>query len=93
MGDSRATIKIDFEIYGKEFKYDGWINWTVGTCDIYEIYRRITEFFVDSYLEARNEYEAEIYKEERKRMKSQIELQERTQLAKLKAKYEERDDV
>ena len=90
MGDSRANIKIDFEIYGEKFKYDGWINWTVGTGDIYEIDRRITEFFVDSYLEALLKYEDEEEKRLRKEKDKDHERYERQILSQLKAKYEER---
>jgi hypothetical protein len=46
MGDFRASIKIEFEMYGKKEKLDTWINYFPNEDGIDE---RIVEFFSDSW--------------------------------------------
>ncbi len=85
MGDARASVKIEFSIYGEEFKQEWWINWFPedGMCD-----RRITEWFEACYSKAREKYDDELYESQRAERDRIEEATERAQLEKLKAKYE-----
>lgn len=51
--DCKASIKIEFEIYGKKFRKDMWINYWPGECGVDD---RVLEFFRESYGKARAAY-------------------------------------
>lgn len=88
MGDSRASVKIDFSIYGKSYKYDGWINWFTEEYDGNYIDQRILEFFDKSYRDARWDYDEASRIEAKRRAAQGLEDEERAELNRLKAKYE-----
>lgn len=85
MGDARATVKIEFSIYGEEYKQEWWINWFPedGMCD-----RRIIEWFEACYSKAQEKYDDAMYESQCAEQERQNEASERAQLVKLKAKYE-----
>lgn len=87
MGDSRASVKIEFTIYGKSYKYDGWINWFVEEYDGQFLDHRILEFFDKSYRDARWDYDESSRIEQQKRAAEEQEDEERAELARLLEKY------
>ncbi len=84
MGDHRAEIKLSFDIYNSKFSTEMSINYDTDGFD-----HRIQEWFESHYNEARAEWEAVIYKEERERIKKH-ELEDRRRLfLELKKEFEE----
>ena len=61
--DSKAEIKIIFDIYGKKEKFDAYINYTPNDEGIDE---RIIKFFRDVYFENKSMYDLKIYEKEKK---------------------------
>jgi hypothetical protein len=88
MGDHRANVKIEFDIYGEKYKMDAWINWSVGSSEVHEIDSRVIEFFRNSYLDARAKWEDANAEYDEERRLAEQERVERTALARLKEKYE-----
>lgn len=86
MTDHKASIKVEFSIYGETYKMDSWINWSVGG-EVYEIDDRVLNFFRDSYLDARGKHDDASGETERKQA-AEVERQERAELERLKAKYD-----
>jgi hypothetical protein len=86
MTDHKASIKVEFSIYGETYKMDSWINWSVGG-EVYEIDDRVLNFFRDSYLDARGKYDDASGETERKAA-AETERLERAELERLKAKYD-----
>jgi len=84
MGDSRASIKVEFSIYGETYKLDSWINWSTGG-EVPEVDDRVIEFFRSSYLDARGKWDDATAEDDAKK----AEAAERAELARLKAKYEQ----
>lgn len=87
MSDHKASVKVEFSIYGETYKMDSWINWSVEG-EVYEIDDRVIAFFRDSYVDARGKWEEANAEADREREAAEIERREREELARLKAKYE-----
>ncbi len=87
MGDHRASVKIEFSIYGEKYTMDSWINWSVGGQHVREVDDRVIEFFQNSYLDARDKWE-EASGEADRRRKEEAEAVERAEYERLKKKFE-----
>lgn len=48
MGDHRASIKIEFSMYGETKKADMWINWSPDGTDYHGVDQRVLDFFYES---------------------------------------------
>lgn len=89
MTDHKASIKVEFSIYGETYKMDSWINWSVGgECD--PVDDRVIEFFRQSYHDARGKWDEANDEADREQRERAQETEERAELARLKAKYEKR---
>lgn len=86
MTDHKATVKVEFSIYGETYKADWWINWSVGG-EIYELDQRVIDFFRDNYLQARAKYDEANAAAEREQRERRMEADELAELARLQAKY------
>lgn len=84
MSDSRFHLKVTFEVYGKEFKWEPSLNWSAapGECD-----ERIAGWFADCYNTAYAEFQTAQREADAERRKKADEAAERAQLARLRAKY------
>jgi hypothetical protein len=85
MSDSRFHLKVEFSIYGRDFKWNPSLNWYGGD---ERIDSRIIDWFESCYAEAYAEYREGIQDDLEREERQRIEAEERAQLAKLKAKYE-----
>jgi hypothetical protein len=90
MSDSRADVKLAFSIYGMDFKHEMSINWTPEDCNGYEVDRRLLEIFDGWYQKARARWDEEVFESQREQRAKEEEERERSELARLKAKYEPR---
>lgn len=84
MGDSRATVKIEFSIYGKNYKNEWWINWSSEDCGCDE---RIATWFENCRSEAYDDLQERNYEADREERERRVEATERAELARLEAKY------
>lgn len=84
MGDHRAGVKLEFRMHGHEATTDMWINWSP---DPDGIDRRITEWFEAQAEKAMANYRDSEWKRENAE-RSDEERRERTELMRLKEKYE-----
>lgn len=87
MGDHRATVKVEFSMYGETKKCNMWINWSPSS-DYEGIDQRVLDFFTESYNQMyfkQLEYES---REARKSLERVAEQQERQEYERLKAKFE-----
>lgn len=84
MGDHKATIKISFDLHGKVYKMDSWINYSGHD----GVDRRVIDFFEHSWNDAYARYQDEIYKSETETREKQKLEDEVKELARLKEKYE-----
>ena len=80
MTDHKASVKIDFTIYGEHFSTDMWINWVPD--DDY-VDKRVLDWFADRYWEARAKWDQSLAVYEA----AETERVEREELARLQAKY------
>jgi len=55
MSDFKATIKIQFKIFGEEYKKDAYINYSDGTTE-----EEIKDWFSECYRKAYHKYQAEV---------------------------------
>ena len=81
MGDSRATIKIQLEIYEKSFKTEMSINWYSENGGIDS---RVSDWFIKCVNEADIDFHRKIMEKESERLKEE----ELAELKRLKDKYE-----
>lgn len=88
MTDHKASIKIEFTIYGEMGKMDSWINWSPHDSACFPIDQRVIDFFEAHYEKARSGYDERIMDSERAQRQEATERDERAQLARLKEKYE-----
>lgn len=58
MSDSKASVKISFSIYGKDFKQEWWINWQDS--DGRGMDERVAQWFEECYHKAYAAYQAMI---------------------------------
>jgi hypothetical protein len=85
MGDLRANIKVEFEMFGKTFKQDFWINYFPD--DDTGVDRRITEWFSDCWDKFKKKYD-EINFEARMK---EVENQKYEEYKRLKVKFESKE--
>lgn len=85
MGDHRASIKIEFSMYGETKKADMWINWSPD--DYQGVDRRVIEFFEESAIAMSCKYfEAQERAARREQKKAEQEA-ERKEYERLHAKF------
>ena len=86
MGDHRASIKIEFSMYGETKEADMWINWSPD--DYQGVDRRVIEFFEQAAHEMSFKYyEAQERANRRQQKKAEAEA-ERKEYERLKEKFE-----
>lgn len=85
--DSRARIKIEFEVYGKTFNTDMSINW-LATAASGGIDRRITEWFERNFEDAFLEWNLQNGEKEFERWKREEDERDRSEYERLKKKFE-----
>ena len=89
MGDHRAECHIQFTIHDKEYRLDlDWVNW--GGFDDNGLDYRVREFFSESWDDAYGRYMKQCEELHAADNAKIIEEQERKELERLKAKYEQR---
>ena len=86
MGDHRASIKIEFSMYGETKKADMWINWSPS--DYQGVDQRVIDFFEQSAQEMSAKYWEQQYRAERRQKKKDEEEAERKEYERLKSKFE-----
>lgn len=88
MGDRRASIKIEFSMYGETKKADMWINWSPSDYD--GVDQRVLDFFSESSRQMESKFwEAQEKAESKQRKKAEAEA-ERKEYERLRAKFEEK---
>ena len=83
--DSRFHLKVEFGIYGAEYKWDCSLNWSAeypGTID-----RRIIEWFLECHDTAYAKWQAENDKHDAWQRKKETESRELEELKRLRDKY------
>lgn len=86
MGDRRASIKIEFTMYGETKKADMWINWSPSDYD--GVDQRVLDFFSESARQMESKFwEARELAESKQRKKAEEEA-ERKEYERLKAKFQ-----
>ena len=85
MGDHRASIKIEFSMYGETKKADMWINWSP---DENGVDQRVLDFFVESYEAMALTYYEEVAKAQEAENRIRQEQHERKEYERLKVKFE-----
>lgn len=88
MGDHRASIKIEFSMYGETKKADMWINWSGTSSECSDVDQRVIDFFRESWTAMYDKFMEAEWREVRKREAREAEERERKELERLKAKYE-----
>ena len=86
MGDHRASIKIEFSMYGETKKADWWINWSPNS-DYQGIDQRVLDFFVAAYEEMSSVYYEEMAKAQEAEMRIREEQHERREYERLRKKF------
>ena len=85
MGDLRADIKIQMSLWGHKYKQEFWINyWDDGDGND----ERVKKWFRECYQDAYGKYQEEMQEIYAERHKADEEKAERSELERLKAKYE-----
>lgn len=87
MGDSRASIKIEFTIYGETDKADMWINYDGLQGEVSGVDDRIVSFFRDHFEKAYHAFRAELFRQDFERTTKEREDAERREYERLKAIY------
>jgi hypothetical protein len=87
MSDSRCTVKIEFSVYGKTYKWDASINYSQGPGG--EVDERISGWFEERYADAYHDWSADLRKEAADRMAHETERREREEFQRLRLKYGE----
>lgn len=93
MGDHRASIKIEFSMYGETKKADMWINWSDASSECSYVDQRVIDFFQESYQAMYDNYMEESRREAQKRIAREAEERERKEYERLKAKFEGGQDA
>lgn len=83
MTDSKALVKLEFHIYGKEFKHEMYINWSVDD----RIDERVIAWFEDKHSIAYHAFEARVFEDQRAAREKENERKERAELERLQKKY------
>jgi hypothetical protein len=87
MGDHRASIKIEFSMYGETTKADMWINWSGSSSECSDVDQRVINFFRKSYEDMYNKHMEDTWRAERRRKDREAEERELKEFERLKAKY------
>lgn len=87
MGDHRASIKIEFSMYGDTKKTDMWINWSPDSSDCHGVDQRVLDFFSESAHAMRSKFWEQQLREEKRYAKLAAEESELKEYERLKAKY------
>jgi len=85
MGDHRASVKIEFSMYGETKKCDMWINWSPND---YGVDERVIDFFEAAHRAMSAGYYAEVAKAQEAEDLIRREQQERQEYERLKARFE-----
>ena len=87
MGDHRASIKLEMDAHGKNYKTEMWINWSPDNdgCD-----RRVIEWFADCWADAYARYNEAIWEADKERREKEQEEADRAIFNRLKAKFEQK---
>lgn len=94
MGDHRASIKVEFSMYGETKKADMWVNWSDSSSECSDVDQRVIDFFRSAHAAMYSKFMEAEWLEERKRAARADEERERKELERLKAKYEgAQDDI
>lgn len=88
MGDHRASIKIEFSMYGETKKADMWINWSPDTSESQYVDQRVLDFFREAYLQMYSKHWESQQREERRYARLAAEEAERKEYERLKSKFE-----
>ena len=88
MGDHRASIKIEFSMYGETKKADMWINWSPDGTDYHGVDQRVLDFFYNSACEMREIFCERHERATRIQQEKAQEEAERKEYERLKAKFE-----
>ena len=88
MGDHRASIKIEFSMYGETKKADMWINWSPDHSDCHGVDQRVVDFFAQSANEMSANFWASVERDARRRQKQAEEEAERKEYERLRVKFE-----
>ena len=81
MGDHRASIKIEFSMYGETKKADMWINWSPDTSDVQYVDQRVLDFFREAYLAMYAKHWESFEEDMEKQREKKAEQQERGGIA------------
>ncbi len=87
MSDSRCHIKVEFSVYGKDYKWDASINYSPGVGG--EVDERISGWFESRYADAYRDWSADMRRDAAKRIAEETERREREELRRLALKYGE----
>lgn len=88
MGDHRASIKIEFSMYGETKNADMWINWSDYSSEVSGVDQRVIDFFRDGHNEFREVHDLERFRREAQAQTRKREAEEKATYEKLKAKFE-----
>lgn len=88
MGDRRASIKIEFSMYGETKKADMWINWSPDGSDHSGVDQRVLDFFYKSASEMESKFWESHAEAIQKQQKKAEEEAERKEYERLKSKFE-----
>lgn len=86
MSDSRFHLKVEFSIYGMDFKWSPSLNWSAYSGEIDE---RITEWFLECHDKAYAKHEESIRKDYEEQDRRDTEARELAELARLRDKYKD----
>ena len=84
MSDSRFSLKLTFTIYGETYPWDASLNYYDNGDGMDD---RITEFFVTSYRDAYEKFQAHNYEYDRKARQAKQKADDLATLAALRQKY------
>lgn len=83
MGDHRASIKIEFSMYGETKKADMWINWSPDTSECSGVDQRVIDFFQEAYAQMYSKH----WEDYHDALERENERAERKEYERLKAKF------
>ena len=88
MGDHRASIKIEFSMYGETEKADMWINWSDSSSECSDVDQRVIDFFREAHAAMYAKYMEAEWRYQIERVAKEVEERERKEFQRLKAKFE-----
>jgi len=87
VGDSRASIQINFSIYGEDYKTDMWINYSGQDGEVRGVDDRVIAWFQECYNKAFDKWVEDVADYHSEQRKKDEEIAERKEFARLCAKY------